>query len=206
MGVLERKQREKEELKNLILHTATRMFIEEGYENASLRKIAEAIEYSPATIYLYYKNKDEIFFAIQEIAFEKFYQKLEEFSFIKDPLGRLRSIANSYLAFARENPGLYKLMFMMDEPMNFLENKGEWEQGRKCYAFIKKHITACVEQNLIKRMSHEEGTFIFWSFIHGLSSLSSAQRLQFYAKKDVMNDYYKTVIDKMIETLTPNYF
>ncbi len=205
MGVLERKQREKEELKNLILNTATKMFIKDGYENASIRKIAEEIEYSPATIYLYFKNKDEIFYSIQEEAFQLFYDKLNEFEFIKDPLGRLRSLANSYLAFAIENPGLYKLMFVMDEPMNFLDNKSEWKEGKDCYAFLKKHITTCIEQNLLKRLSHDEGTFIFWSFIHGLASLASSQRLLFYGKKDTMNDHYKMVIDKMIESLTPSY-
>jgi AcrR family transcriptional regulator len=61
MGILERKEREKQEMRDLILNVATEMFIEEGYDKTSIRKIADKIEYSPATIYLYFKDKDEIF-------------------------------------------------------------------------------------------------------------------------------------------------
>ena len=57
MGVLERRAREKEALRARILDAATSCFVEEGYENVSIRKIAERIEYSPATIYLYLRTK-----------------------------------------------------------------------------------------------------------------------------------------------------
>lgn len=50
MGVVERKAREKREIKDLILDAARKLFVREGYENVSMRKIADKIEYSPATI------------------------------------------------------------------------------------------------------------------------------------------------------------
>lgn len=206
MGVLERKQREKNLLKNQIIETATKMFIKNGFEQTSLRKIAGEIEYSPATIYLYFENKDELFSTIQENAFKKFYDKLNEFNFIKDPLGRLRSIATSYVAFAVENPGLYNLMFVLQSPMNHLESKKDWKHGRDFFNMLKTHISACNEKNLLKRMLPDEGAMIFWSFIHGLSTLYINQRLTFYGTKELLLDQIKTVIDKMLETLKPSYF
>lgn len=65
MGIVQRKEREKEEMRRLILDAALRLFREHGYDGVSIRNIAEAIEYSPGTIYLYYKDKSEIFFALQ---------------------------------------------------------------------------------------------------------------------------------------------
>ena len=206
MGIQERKQREKDHLKTMILDTATEMFINEGYDNVSIRKIAGRIEYSPATLYLYYKNKDELLYQIQIRAFEKFNEKLNEFSFIKDPLGRLRSIATSYYTFAIENPGLYKLMFLFDDPLNSLDDKSEWIPGQEFYQFLKKIMSACIEANLIKRMNPDEVTFMFWSFLHGLSSLSTSQRLNFFATKETLHDQNRVVIDKMMETLKPSYF
>jgi AcrR family transcriptional regulator len=72
MGISERKEREKQEMREKILLVATEMFIEEGYDKTSIRKIADKIEYSPATIYLYFKDKDEIFHAIHDKGFDKF--------------------------------------------------------------------------------------------------------------------------------------
>ncbi|MBK7338149.1 MAG: helix-turn-helix transcriptional regulator [Saprospirales bacterium] len=60
MGINERKEREKVELRGLILKGAMEVFLEEGFENTSIRRIAERVEYSPGTIYVYFKDKDEI--------------------------------------------------------------------------------------------------------------------------------------------------
>jgi AcrR family transcriptional regulator len=53
MGISDRKEREKQEMKQLIIDAAMRMFVEDGYEKTSIRNIADKIEYSPGTIYLY---------------------------------------------------------------------------------------------------------------------------------------------------------
>ncbi|MGL1180856.1 TetR/AcrR family transcriptional regulator, partial [Vibrio parahaemolyticus] len=59
MGINERKEKQKLELKRLILDASMKLFVEEGFENVSIRKIADLIEYSPTTIYLYFKDKNE---------------------------------------------------------------------------------------------------------------------------------------------------
>ena len=61
MGISERKEREKLEMRRKIVDVAKDLFIHEGFEKTSIRQIAEKIEYSPATIYLYFKDKTEIF-------------------------------------------------------------------------------------------------------------------------------------------------
>ena len=71
MTIATRKQREKEEMRQLILEAAKKIFLEKGYEQASIRNIAEVIEYSPGTIYLYFKEKDEIFHELHEQGFRK---------------------------------------------------------------------------------------------------------------------------------------
>ena len=60
MGVKERRAREKEQLRQQILFAARELFVNEGYENISMRKIASKIEYSPTTIYLYFKDKADL--------------------------------------------------------------------------------------------------------------------------------------------------
>ena len=74
MGISERKERKKEEMKKNIQDAAFEMFVKEGYAGTSLREIAKKIEYSAATIYLYYKDKDALFYDIQIQCFKKLIQ------------------------------------------------------------------------------------------------------------------------------------
>ena len=78
MGILERKERDRVEMRERIIDVAIEMFVKEGYEKTSIRNIAEKIEYSPATIYLYYKDKDELLYDVQAQAFEKLDQTFRE--------------------------------------------------------------------------------------------------------------------------------
>jgi len=61
MGIAERKEKQKLEIRKLILDASMKLFIDEGYDNVTIRKIADLIEYSPTTVYLYFKDKDEIY-------------------------------------------------------------------------------------------------------------------------------------------------
>ena len=69
MGVKERHEREREATGRAILDAARDLFVAEGYQNVSIRKIAERIEYSPAAIYSYFPSKDDIFLALAEEGF-----------------------------------------------------------------------------------------------------------------------------------------
>lgn len=64
MGTRERREREKETLKLRILEAAKELFAEDGYQNVTIRRIAEKIEYSLPTIYEHFKNKAEILLQI----------------------------------------------------------------------------------------------------------------------------------------------
>ena len=101
-----------------ILDTATQMFIEEGFENTSLRKIAKRIEYSPATIYLYFKDKAELVYGIHERGFGLFLEKLSKSDRLSDPLERLIKMGELYMEFALQYPAYYDLMFLHREPIN----------------------------------------------------------------------------------------
>ena len=78
MGILESKERDRVEMRERIIDVAIEMFVKEGYEKTSIRNIAEKIEYSPATIYLYYKDKDELLYDVQAQAFEKLDQTFRD--------------------------------------------------------------------------------------------------------------------------------
>ena len=170
MGITERKKREKRKMRSLILNTAHKLFIKQGYANTSIRNIAKSIEYSPATLYLYFSDKDDILHQLKERYFEEFDKKLKKFHFIKDHFSRLKNISTSYLEYAISNPEHYELMFFRNINYNS-ENGNENSGEKKVYSILHETVNACLNQNLLKRMPTEEATMLVWSFLHGLASL-----------------------------------
>ena len=116
MTVASRKQKEKEDKRTLILDAARKIFLEKGYTLTSIRNIAEEIEHSPGTIYLYFKDKDDIFHALHEEGFSRMLQKMEPLQYVSDPFERLKALGRVYLEFAKNNKDFYDLMFNQCEP------------------------------------------------------------------------------------------
>ncbi len=201
MGVLERKEREKQEMRELILQTATCMFLEEGYEKTSLRNIAEKIEYSPATIYLYFKDKKELFYAIHERAFENFFVHMSSAEKIINPMQRLRRMGELYIEFAFQNPELYDLMFIMRAPMEAIkESRAEWGHGPRSFELLRTTIINCMEAKLMKPMDIDVAALSIFSFIHGFTSMTIRDRLIMYPKESLRPLLEKS-LDNMIDLM-----
>ena len=75
-AIRHRRDQEKQELRQAILTAAGELFLEQGYERFSLRKVAERIGYSPTTIYLYFRDKDDLLFTVVDEGFVRFGQQL----------------------------------------------------------------------------------------------------------------------------------
>jgi len=176
MGIAERKEKERQEMRVLILDAAMRLFLKDGFDKITLRSIASEIEYSPATIYLYFKDKKEILFALHTEGFERFYRMQQTVLSISDPWERLRQHARVYMAFAVENPEYYDLMFIMRAPGEKLKADGEWGVGLRSYDFLKDNIRACMDAGCIPRSDIDVAAFAIWSFTHGMASLIIRQR------------------------------
>src|SRR5918912_2842330 len=110
MGPTTRREREREALRQIIMDAARELFVEEGFENVSMRRIAEKIEYSPTTIYLYFEDKAALLFAICEETFAKLARKLE--TIIKqaeDPVEALKKGCRAYIEFGLKYPNHYRV-------------------------------------------------------------------------------------------------
>src|SRR6185503_8770969 len=120
MGIAERKEKQKLEIRKRILEASMKLFVEEGFSNVSIRRIADIIEYSPTTIYLYFKDKDEIFYNLHEMGFQKLQEMNKNLDDIHNPLLRLHKMGENYIQFGIENREFYDLMFIQPEPMEKL--------------------------------------------------------------------------------------
>ena len=171
MGIKERKQQEKSKMRELIQKTAMNLFLEKGYENITIRHIAEKIEYSPATIYLYFKNKDEILYTLRREGFEELYKRQKNSLKFNEPIKRLLKQGEAYISFALENPEYYDLMFMMRGPVNGIKEMNEMDIGLESYELLKNNVKECMESGLFSGTSIDVAAFSLWSYVHGIASL-----------------------------------
>ncbi|BCF88748.1 MULTISPECIES: TetR/AcrR family transcriptional regulator [Paraburkholderia] len=114
MGIAERKTRQKLELRTRILDAARRIVMREGFGALSMRKIADAIEYSPATLYLHFESRDAIARALCAEGYAQLLASFEPLIAIEDAADRLKAIGRAYVAFGVAHPETYRLIFMED--------------------------------------------------------------------------------------------
>jgi AcrR family transcriptional regulator len=186
MAISERKIREKEELKSLILQTAKKLFVEKGIEQTTIRNIATEIDYSVGTVYVYYKDKNEILNDLHTQGFKQLGSEMRVLFNVADPMERVKALGRVYLQFAMENPDMYDLMFNLKAPMDFLEamNKEEWNEGKGTFDVLRATVGQCLEKKHFKGHQLEPLSFAIWSTVHGMASLHISQRTKGVNLKD----------------------
>jgi len=201
MGIAERKEREKQQMKQAILDAAMRLFVEEGMEKTSIRKIAQRIEYSPATIYLYFADKNAIFYELHTMAFTQFRDEIQRGAFVKDPYERLRFLGRNYIEFGLKNPEKYDLMFILRSPMNHLhkEEDENWVVGSAAFRFLEMTVKECLEAGRIRPGDPAGIAYNLWAYVHGICCLVIRDRMKMYEENnlEILLDSYDYFIDAM---------
>lgn len=205
MSVADRKAREKEALKMLILKGAKKLFLEKGIEQTTIRNIADEIEYSVGTVYVYFKDKNAILHDLHSIGFQELGGYFQELSSVEDPMERLRKMGFMYIKFALENQEMYDLMFNIKAPMEFLENSNndDWDEGAATFGHVKKTIEECIVKGHFVGHNVEPLSFMVWSLVHGMCCLQIRQRItgvKFTNPETILFDGYNEYL-KMIEKL-----
>lgn len=174
MGIKERKEKHKEDLRQRILDAAKELFLKDGYEATSIRKIAEKIEFSPTTIYLYYKDKADIMYALHQEGFILLGTQFAVLQHVHEPFERLKAMGRVYMSFALNNPDFYELMFIMKEPIEFVKEHcldEEWEEGEQAFGALILTVNQCKEAGYFTKFDTTTFALNIWSLMHGLCSL-----------------------------------
>lgn len=190
-------------MRQLILQAALRLFRERGYDGVSIRNIAEAIEYSPATIYLYYKDKSELFFALQYEAAAVKRDYLMPVAEIENPWERLIEFGRRYVDFGMQHPDLYDLLFITRAPMEYIENQECWKLGMATHSFFQETVQACVDQRYFKSTDTVAIAYTLWCHAHGMVSLFVRERMRMYPEEirsDLAQKSFELMV-KMAESL-----
>ncbi len=180
MGVKERQEREREAVSRSILDAARELFVTHGYQEVSIRKIADRIEYSPAAIYSYFPSKDDIFFALAEEGFRLLFSYAQDIAAeqMEHPADTLREMFWRYYQFSKEHPEYFALMFLDRTVPKIRDN---WER----FGFIGelKHDTRARIAHAMAAGAVPTGTSTHTVFrllltaAHGVAALRLCDRL-----------------------------
>lgn len=198
MGPKARREREREALRQVILDAARELFIEEGYESVSMRRIAEKIEYSPTTIYLYFEDKLSLLIAICQETFAKLAKKMELIGReADDPVANLKKGCRAYVEFGLKHPNHYKLTFII-HPQHPKDPdwKVEESMGMKAYEHLRASVAACIEQKIFRQTDVDAVSQMFWAAGHGVTSLLiTMEHFPFVDKNQLIDMTLDTLID-----------
>jgi len=171
MSTSERRQRHRASLRREILDAASRLFVEEGYQRVTMRRLAERIEYSPTTIYLHFKDKDALLRAVCDETFSQLAVKLERIrKSSTSPLDYLREGLKTYVEFGLANPHQYAATFLRPIPAG---KRPEFEDsaGAKAFGLLRQGVQACRDSGDIRTPNVEMTAQALWASIHGLTAL-----------------------------------
>ncbi|MBS1798062.1 MAG: TetR/AcrR family transcriptional regulator [Acidobacteria bacterium] len=165
-----RLQSDKDNLRQEIMDVARELFVAEGFRSVSMRKIADRIGYSATTIYLYFKDKNDILAQICRQTFERLTENINAIYNLSDnPLEKLRSGMREYVYFGLKNPSQYELVFIAPLPLEF-EPDGI-NNGTAAFDTLRRVVGECAAAGLLKSADVELTSQTLWAGIHGVTAL-----------------------------------
>ena len=189
MGVIEKRAKHKEEFRREILDSAREVFINDGYDGFSMRKLAEKIDYSPTTIYIYFKSKDDLLFAICEEFFANFFAELNHIrSVYRDPVETLRQAFLYLIEFGIKNPNQYKVIFFSKSDIygsreEFVKKES---MARNTHFAFKEMIRACIKAGRLQELDEDVITAALATVSHGLVTMILYRPDFFNNKTDII--------------------
>ena len=196
MGIAERKLEEKQEMHKRILDGARKIFLQKGYAQTSMRNIAQEINYSPGSLYFYFKDKSEIFHELHKEGFRLLLSQLKVLEKVGDPFERLKASGRVFIQFAQENKDYYNLMFIVDEPVKDSSLEG-FQIAEEAITYMQGMVKECQEKGKFKDMDTEYFTFLIISVVHGICALFCKHRITSFVGKtdeELMHNGYESFV------------
>ena len=162
-------------LRQKILSQAIDTIYEEGVERITMRALAQRLGYSPATIYLYFENKQDLITAIAVHGFGLLEEQTKPALELEDPVEAVRVSTRRYLDFGLENGSLYRLMFREFSPTSYSEDG--LRRIDEIWALYRKIFQSGMEAGVFRNANPDIEIAMLWSACHGFVELALSQRM-----------------------------
>lgn len=178
-----------------ILEAARQLFLQQGFENVSTRKIAERVGISQTALFAYYKTKDDILNSLIRKAFDELDRAMAEVDrTAKGPEDWLRRGIAGYITFGLEHPDEYRLAFMVIKPYRKpynaerLEEPGEGTRmGVPIFLRLVEKVAEAMQTGIVRPDlgSPMQVAQTLWTSIHGLVAALIARPRPHFPWEDV---------------------
>lgn len=202
MGVKERREKEKELRKGHILDTAKMLLLERGLKATSINQIARQAELSVGAIYFYFKDKEDLFAALQLEGLTLLSQAVAEA--IDDtcpPEEKIRRIMMAYLCFSQEYKNYFDIInYFLSSPETLFsaEMKDRIDQrGNDSILILRGAISEGMEKGLFKELDPGREAIILWAACHGMIQLKKLERT--ILSKESHQSLYRAVVERFLE-------
>jgi AcrR family transcriptional regulator len=204
MGTLTRRTRHKEKMRQDILDAARELFVAEGYDNVSMRKIGERIEYSPTIIYHYFQDKADLVYCLIEETFSRMLFMLRTLTeTCADPLECLSRSGRAFVNFGLTYPNYYRMAFMVEIHPKDEQEKSRYlrpeSPGIQTFAFLRRLVEECVRTGKFRAVDIELTTQHLFAVVHGITALLITHPEFPWAARDHLIDY---VIESALKSFT----
>ena len=207
-----RRERERAEMVDRIMNVAREMFVHDGFEAVTLRKLAKAIEYSPGTIYQYFKDKQALVMEIIRQDSDDLRRHLLECNQMDDPIERVIEMARRYAAWGITHPNHYRLM-LVPPPAWAAQDIELREQERppleqEALFVLTQVVSAGIEAGRIKSKFNDPALVAstLWAGIHGLIMLEIAMTPKDRRLLGLENRSFEERFETLIEVFKEGFF
>jgi AcrR family transcriptional regulator len=172
-----RRKQHQDALRKRILDAARELFVAEGVEAVSMRKIADKIGYSATTLYNHFDDKEALLRALCDADFGALEEAFQKIGKIADPIERMRRLGQCYIEFALKHPNQYRFMFMTPRVHGHDEEPCEEAPAdsadTNAYTFLRMTINEALAAGAFRAEYHDADlvSHIVWSAVHGVAAL-----------------------------------
>jgi AcrR family transcriptional regulator len=163
-----RRTQYRKELRTLILDSAREIFVIEGFESFSMRKLADRVGYSPAALYQHFPSKEAIFDALVEQSFSALLAAQNRTAALTSEVGPVESLRRGlrgYVQFGLEHPNEYRLAFLMPP------SDTRPQSAVTAFDSLRHRVLACLEAGALRPVNPELTAQALWAAVHGITSL-----------------------------------
>jgi len=199
MGITERREREREEVRKKILDAARDLFTAEGYDRVTMRRIADAIEYSPTTIYLHFEDKDDLVRALCEADCRRLFETMEGVGSSDDPIEEIRGLGRAYAAFGLRFPNHYRFLFMT--PLAKHEEVEPDNAGAQSFGRLLDAVRRAQAAGRLRPIDTLTAAQVLWTTIHGAVALLITVPRECWPHGPAVSDLVDQVIENSLRGL-----
>ncbi len=156
-----------------ILRAAERIFVADGYEGATIRKMAEEVGVSSTCLYMHFRDKDQILLEICTAAMEELLAQNSTLAALPvSPVERARLMLRSYVDFAIRNPNAYRLIFCSGPDLGSqAKQAATMRLGEQCSDRFLDVVREIAAEGRLKSGDPLTAHRALWAACHGLASL-----------------------------------